>query len=129
MPGNSSACAATRSRGSPLITKQTAARRLGWSQPDLTRRGNQGYLISVRWQGARRFPDFQFDQERQRLRPYLGKILGQFTAAEREEGWPVFMWFATPRKSLNDEYPGEVLAVEPACVLEAIQGEFEPQDW
>jgi hypothetical protein len=113
----------------PLVTRQTAARRLGCTQPALTRRANKGQLISVRWKEARRFPDFQFDPRHRRLRPYLERILEHFTAQEREEGWPVYLWFATPQKSMHDEYPANILLRDPARVLQAIQGEGAPRDW
>lgn len=83
----------------------------------------RGRLIGVNTDSGPIFPVFQIDSRTGKIFETLPKALAYFHKEEKAGGWPVYLWFATPRPYLDEQTPAECLQDEGRDLLDALQYE------
>lgn len=116
-----------RLRAYPCVRAKTLARALHSegevSAEQVMERWREGQLIGIRGPGGPMFPWFQVDARRGRIQPAVVNALRYFDREERASGWPVFLWFSTPRPVLGKRIPADCLEEDPEAVRRALRYE------
>jgi hypothetical protein len=77
--------------------------------------------VSFEWKSQTLLPLFQFDLSNMSLRPSVTAIVREL--ADVFDDLPLALWFAEPNAWLADSSPVDVVAVDPAAVLEAARAD------
>lgn len=97
-------------------------------EPELNAEGvmhlwRQARLIGVSTDSGQIFPEFQVDTRTGQIFEILPKVLAHFDEEEKAGGWPVYLWFATPRPYLDERTPAECLQDKGRDLLDALHYE------
>lgn len=84
----------------------------------------EGKVFSVSVGRADRFAVFQFGDDGKPL-PAVGEVV---RILEGRSGWTLALWFAAPSGWLDGRRPADVLATDPAAVVEAARRAVAPLD-
>lgn len=86
-------------------------------------RWEQGHLIGIKGSGGPMFPRFQVDTRKGEIHRVVTQAMQYFDAEEKANGWPVFLWFTTPRPYLDERVPAECLTDDPLEIINALKYE------
>jgi Protein of unknown function (DUF2384) len=84
------------------------------------------HLFGVRTGRGYIYPGAQFDLVNGQVLSVVPELLALLPA--EEDGWANIFWLFQPRRSLQGRRPAELLATEPAMVLQAARDAFSAPD-